>query len=53
MTDNGIDVEPQAPPRVCSNCAYRMLCQKKYAVTFSNGEVVCNEYARDLTLKQD
>lgn len=39
------------PKKICLNCAYRAACRKRFSATVSNGEVNCQEYTYDLTLK--
>ncbi|HOX27605.1 MAG TPA: hypothetical protein PLQ76_00475, partial [bacterium] len=47
--------EKNGAPRkkLCLNCAYRAFCQKRFSASVVNGEVRCNEYALDLTIKKD
>ena len=36
--------------KLCSNCAYRANCNKRFSVTVANGEVRCMDYAADVLL---
>jgi len=45
------DKEKEQPRKLCLNCAWRALCQKRFTVSVANGEVVCFDHSYDLTLK--
>jgi len=34
--------------KLCTNCAYRAACRKRFSVSVVNGEVRCLDYAPDL-----
>lgn len=48
---NRKEVSQQDPPRkLCSNCAYRGTCNKRFSANVANGQVICNEHSFDVSL---
>ncbi|MFA6451302.1 MAG: hypothetical protein WCX65_17650 [bacterium] len=50
--DEKSGAEKALPKRICMNCAWRVACGKRFSVSYVNGEVVCQDYSFDLTLKE-
>ena len=47
----GEENKQQEPPRkLCSNCAYREHCKKRFSANVVNGQVICNEHAFDMSI---
>ncbi len=46
--DSGQDNTPRR--KLCSNCAYRGTCNKRFSAQVSDGQVRCLEHAFDVTL---
>ena len=36
--------------KLCTNCAYRATCNKRFHVTVANSQVICNDHAFDLNM---
>jgi len=36
--------------KLCTNCAYRKFCNKRFSANVVNGQVQCNEYAPDVEI---
>ena len=52
MTDDKKQPEEhnEPPRKLCSNCAYRATCNKRFNAKVVDGRVLCMEHAYDVTL---
>jgi hypothetical protein len=51
MSEENKQQEINEPPRkLCSNCAYREHCKKRFSANVVNGQVICNEHAFDVSV---
>lgn len=48
MTEDEKNKNSEERPKLCSNCAYRKFCKKRFSVNTVNGQVQCVDYAPDL-----
>lgn len=52
MSDKPQNPVPSAEPTMCSVCAWRKDCNKKFAYQ-QGGTIKCADYTRDATLPKD
>jgi len=49
MGDRGRQSSPDASVEICSICAWRATCQKKFSI--SGKDIRCPDFVRDVTIK--
>jgi hypothetical protein len=50
MTDKDEKKIETPKNNLCSNCAWRATCNKRFSVNTANGQVICQDHAFDLAL---